>query len=666
MPLLGNTLLLVALAVSTWAILGSVLGARTRSYPLVQSGERAALASWILILICSLTLIWAFVNDRFDLRFVSSFSNRDMPRAYKMTAMWAGQSGSLLLWVAILATFMAVVIVQNQRRNRLLMPYVIATLSAIVTFFLVLLNFSTNPFEVNRILPADGTGMNPLLQNPYMVIHPPTLYLGYVGLAIPYAFAMAALFTGRLDETWIKTTRRWTLFAWFCLGTGILLGGYWAYLELGWGGYWAWDPVENAALLPWLTATAFLHSVMIQEKRGMLKVWNAALIIITFCLSIFGTFLTRSGVVSSVHAFTQSGWIGPIFVSFLAAIVLISSAVLIYRLPALKTEQRFESFVSRESAFLFNNLLLVGSAFSVLWGTMFPVVTEAILGEKISVGPPFFNKVNVPIALALIALTGIGPLVAWRRSTPQHLWRSFLYPASGTLATAAILFVAGVSRPLPLMGFAFSAFVIFTVALEFWRGTLARRRTVGTGLAASLAGLVAKNKRRYGGYLVHLGMMVLFIGVTGSQAFQTEKTATLRPGESFDFEGYRLEFTDLTSATTPNMEQVVTTVKVSTGARELTTLRPERRFFHHPEQATSEVDRYTPLGGDLYLVFVDHDPQGGTAIFKAYHNPLIKFVWTGWMICIFGTLVCVLPEWLRATVPARVAVPGESEIARPV
>jgi cytochrome c biogenesis factor len=296
---------------------------------------------------------------------------------------------------------------------------------------------------------------------------------------------------------------------------------------------------------------------------------------------------------------------------------------------------------------------------------VFPVVTEAILGEKITVGPPFFNKVNVPIGLALIVLTGIGPLVAWRRSTPQHLWRSFLYPASGTLATAAILFAAGVDRALPLMGFAFSAFVIFTVALEFWRGTLARRRTVGTGFAASLAGLVAKNKRRYGGYLVHLGMMVLFIGVTGSQAFQTEKTATLHEGEAFDFEGYRLEFTSLTSATTPNMEQVVTTVRVLEDGREVTTLRPERRFFNHPEQATSEVDRYTPLSGDLYLVFVDHDPEGGTAIFKAYYNPLIKFVWTGWMICIFGTLVCVLPGGCARRSP-RGGGPRRDRIARPV
>jgi cytochrome c-type biogenesis protein CcmF len=652
MALFGTWLLLVALVASVWGILASLLGAGVRSAALVESGERAAISCWGLIVGAAITLVAAFLNDRFDIQFVASFSNRDMPWFYKATALWAGQSGSLLLWVAVLATFTTLVILQNQRRNRVLMPWVTAVLMGIVTFFLVLVNFNTNPFETLARVPPDGAGMNPLLQNPYMVIHPPTLYLGYVGMAVPYAFAMASLCSGRLDDAWIRTTRRWTLFAWFFLGSGILLGGYWAYLELGWGGYWAWDPVENAALLPWLTATAFLHSVMIQEKKGMLKVWNLLLIVVTFGLSIFGTFLTRSGVVSSVHAFTQSGWIGPIFVAFLGAVVLVSVGLLLARLPLLKTEHRLESLVSRESTFLFNNLLLVGSAFSVLWGTMFPVVTELFTGNQISVGPPFFNKVNVPIALALIVLTGIGPLIAWRRSTPRQLWRSFLYPVSGTFATAAVLFALGVRRPLPLMGFAFCAFVIFTIVLEFWRGTMARRRNVGTGPLASLVGLVAKNRRRYGGYLVHLGMMVLFIGVAASQAFQTEVTATVRQGESFEFEGYRLEFATVAQARTPNLEQMVTAVRVFAGDRQVDVLRPERRFYHHPEQTTSEVDRHTPLHGDLYLVLIDYNPADGAAIFKAYSNPLVKFVWIGWMIVIFGTGVAVLPEFQAATVRA--------------
>ncbi|MGD8376854.1 MAG: heme lyase CcmF/NrfE family subunit [Acidobacteriota bacterium] len=661
MAFFGSTLLLIALVAAVWSILASVLGAGTRSASLVQSGERAAIAAWGLIVTAAGALVWAFLNDRYDIKFVASFSNRHMDWYYKATALWAGQAGSLLLWVAILATFTVVVILQNQRRNRVLMPWVTATLSSIVTFFLVLINFNTNPFETLPGVPADGNGMNPLLQNPYMVIHPPMLYLGYVGMAVPYAFAMAALFSGRLDDTWIRTTRRWTLFAWFFLGSGILLGGYWAYLELGWGGYWAWDPVENAALLPWLTATAFLHSVMIQEKKGMLKIWNLVLILTTFALSIFGTFLTRSGVVSSVHAFAQSGWIGPIFVGFLGAVVMVSLGFLLYRLPDLKTEHRLESLVSRESTFLFNNLLFVGSAFSVLWGTMFPVVTEFFTGSQITVGPPFFNKVNVPIALALIVLTGIGPLIAWRRSTPKHLWKSFFYPLLGTLITAVVLIVAGVRRPLPLMGFSFSGFVIFTILLEFFRGTMARHRTVGTGYLASLVGLTLKNRRRYGGYLVHLGMMVLFIGITASQAFQTEITANVGEGETFDFDGYTLQFAGLTSTRTPNVERVVSKVHVFKGDRAVDTLHPERRFYSHPEQSTSEVDRYTPWTGDLYLVFIDFDPRANTAIFKAYSNPLVRFVWTGWMIVIFGTGIAVLPQLQPVSV--RVAGPERARAA---
>jgi len=653
MPLFGSILLLVALAVAVWAILASLLGASTRSAPLVNSGERAALACWGLITTCMITLIAAFLNNRYDMQFVASFSNRDMKWYYKLTALWAGQSGSLLLWVAILATFTTIVIVQNQRRNRMLMPYVTATLMAIVTFFLVLLNFNTNPFETLGFTPVDGSGMNPLLQNPYMVIHPPTLYLGYIGLAIPFAFAIAAMLSGRLDDAWIKTTRRWTLFAWFFLGSGILLGGYWAYLELGWGGYWAWDPVENAALLPWLTATAYLHSVIIQEKKGMLRIWNIVLILVTFGLSIFGTFLTRSGVVSSVHAFTQSGWIGPIFLIFLVVVGVFSFGLLIYRLPMLKSDQRIDSIVSRESAFLFNNLLFVGSAFSVLWGTMFPVLSEAFTGSKITVGPPFFNKVNVPIALGLILLTGIGPLVAWRRSTPRFLWKSFFYPVLGTLATALVLFVWGVRSPLPLAAFSFCGFVIFTIFIEFYRGTMARRRNVGTSIAASFIGLVNKNKRRYGGYLVHLGMMVLFIGVTASQAFQTETTASLTRGESFEFGEYSLEFSSLTVVNTPNVERLVSTVAVQQDGRPVATLRPERRFYHQPEQPTSEVDRHTPLKGDLYLVLIDFDAGTGLAIFKAYNNPLVKFVWLGWMVVIVGTAVGFLPEWRPASARAR-------------
>ncbi len=660
MALFGSVLLLAAFVASIWAVAASLLGGYSRSSRLVESGERAAITTWGLLILCAATVVTAFLQDRFELRFVAGFSNRDMPWFYKLTALWAGQSGSLLLWVSVLATFVVVVILQNQRRNRVLMPYATATLMAIVAFFTVLLNFSSNPFETLRIIPADGNGMNPLLQNPYMVIHPPILYLGYVGMAVPFAFALSALMSGHLDDRWIQVTRRWTLFGWFFLGSGILLGGYWAYLELGWGGYWAWDPVENAALMPWITGTAFLHSVMIQEKRGMLKIWNLLLVIITFGLSIFGTFLTRSGVVSSVHAFTQSGWIGPIFIIFLGVAMALSVGLLLFRLPQLRTEHRLDSLLSRESAFLFNNLLLVGSAFSVLWGTMFPVVTELFTGTQITVGPPFFNKVNIPIALALILLTGVGPLIAWRRTTPGYLLRNFLYPGIGTLLTATALFALGVTSPLPLAAFAFCTFVIFTIMLEFYRGTLARRRNVGSGYLVSFLGLIEKNKPRYGGYLVHLGMMVLFIGVAASSAFQTEITASVAQGDSFELGAYRMQFMNTLSERTANLEQVTTRVKVWKGDEHVDTLYPQRRFYQHPEQATTEVDRYTPMQGDLYLIFIDYNPQDGKAVFKAFHNPLIRFVWLGWMVVILGTGVAILPEgqWFSARIRVREPVPG--------
>ncbi|MCI0657659.1 MAG: cytochrome c biogenesis protein CcsA, partial [Acidobacteria bacterium] len=467
MPQFGSLCLILALFASAWSLVSCALGALTRSRSLISSGERSSLATTAVLGVASSALCVLFLKDRFDVEYVASYSSRAMPALFKVAAFWGGHAGSLLLWILVLSIFSAIVIVQNRHQNRGLIPYVVATLSGITVFFLVLLNFTSNPFDLLGFTPPDGKGLNPQLQTPLMAIHPPCLYLGYVGVAVPYAFAMAALLSGRVGDVWIRTTRRWTLFAWLFLGVGLLLGGYWAYIELGWGGYWAWDPVENAALMPWLTATAFLHSVMIQEKKRMLKVWNMSLIILTFVLSIFGTFLTRSGVISSVHAFAKSG-VGTVLAIFLGTVITFSVTVLVWRLPRLQSEGRLDSFVSRESSFLFNNLLLVGICFAVFWGTIFPVLSEAVRGVKITVGPPFFNTVNFPLAMALLALTGICPLIAWRRASANHLMRVFLYPASLAMVVFALLLAFGVRELSPLVAFSLCAFVLGTMFYEFY------------------------------------------------------------------------------------------------------------------------------------------------------------------------------------------------------
>jgi cytochrome c-type biogenesis protein CcmF len=639
----GTLCLLVALAASGWAVIASYNGWRAASGELVLSAERAVYAASGLVALAVVCLESCILTDRFELEYVASYSNRALPVPYKLAALWAGQSGSILFWLFILCCYAAGITFLNRRRNRPLMPIVVTTLAVVMTFFLVLVNFMSRPFVHLAFTPVDGNGMNPQLQNPFMAIHPPCLYLGYVGLTVPFAFAIAALATGSLGDAWFRSTRRWTIFSWFFLGTGVLLGGWWAYVELGWGGYWAWDPVENASLIPWLTCTAFLHSVMIEERKKMLRVWNLSLVIMSFLLAILGTFITRSGVISSVHSFTKSE-IGPVFAGFLGLSVVVSIGLLLYRLPLLRSEHRLDSFVSRESSFLFNNLLLVGAAFAVLWGTLFPILSEAVRGVKITVGPPFFNAVMVPIAFGLVTLAGICPVIAWRRASPRRLLEKLQVPLWALAGGAAALLAAGVRDPYAVVSFALAVFVIAATVMEFYWGTRSRRRVTGQSHAAAFLSLVDRNKRRYGGFTVHLGFMLIVIGITGSSAFKQEATASLLRGESFSVGGYSMRFEDVVREDTPNHEFMGARVTVSRDGRTVGTLVPGQNFYKTGQDPSTEVDIRYSLRDDLYLILTGFNPQDGRATFKAYLNPLINWIWIGGGVLILGAWFAMLPD----------------------
>jgi cytochrome c-type biogenesis protein CcmF len=657
----GALALAVAGVLALYATVISLAGVYWRKRDFVASAEHAALAVWGLTVIAVAALLHALATHDFNIEYVAHYSSSTLPLQYTVAALWGGQAGSLLFWTLLLTSMAAVVLLQNRYRNRELMPYVTAVLMLVALFFLVMLNFVTPPFERLAFTPAEGQDLNPLLQNYWMTIHPPALYTGFVGCAIPFAFAMAALATGKLDDVWIRTTRRWTLLAWFFLSLGNLFGAQWAYLVLGWGGYWAWDPVENAAFMPWLTCTAFLHSVMIQEKKNMLKVWNMVLVILTFLLTIFGTFLTRSGVISSVHSFTQSG-LGPYFVGFLGVMIVLSVGMLLWRLPLLRSENELDSMLSRESAFLLNNLVLVGIAFAVFWGTVFPVISEAVRGIKITVGPPFFNKVNTPLGLILLFLTGVGPLIAWRRASAKHLRRNFLMPALLGLAGGAVLFVAGYRHYYAVLSFSLCIFVLATVATEFYRGIRARQAMMGEAPLTALAHLIGKNRRRYGGYIIHVGIVMMFLAITGTSAFKEEKQITVKPGESFPMGGYTLRYDGVTPSETPHIAFLRANIAVLDGSgRQIDTLRPEKRFYKKPQQPTTEVAIRSTLGADLYLVLGSFDEPTRMATIQAYVNPLVSFLWWGGIVLAIGTGVTIWPARVRAAAPAY--VPGVRDSA---
>jgi len=659
----GPLSLHLALVLSVYALAASLAGAWTGRRDVVASGEHALLAVWGCTIVATGTLLHALVLRDFRIEYVAAYSSSTLPLYYTVAALWGGQKGSLLFWLLILTSFSAVVLLQNRERNRELMPYVTAVLTTIAGFFLMLVVFITPPFETLAVPAMEGRDLNPLLQNYWMTIHPPALYLGFVGMSVPFAFAMAALATGRLGDAWIRTTRRWTLLAWFFLSLGNLFGALWAYEVLGWGGYWAWDPVENAAFMPWLTGTAYLHSVMIQEKKNMLKVWNMWLVILTFSLTIFGTFLTRSGVISSVHSFTQSG-LGPFFLVFLAIIVSVAVGLLIWRLPLLRSENELDSLLSRESAFLFQNLLLVGIAFAVFWGTMFPVISEWVRGVKITVGPPFFNKVNAPLGLALLFLMGVGPIIAWRRATWSSVRRAFAWPALTGLVGGLTTVALGAHGVWALVSFSLMFFVLATIVAEFYRGMRARQAMMGEPALTALLRLTAKNKRRYGGYVIHLGIVMIFAAITGTALFRIEKQVTLNPGDTFEVGSYTLQYNGIEERDTPHIAYLAANVGVFRDGVQIDTLKPEKRFYKKPEQPTTEVAIRSTLGADLYLVLGSYDAETRLATIIGYLNPLIGFLYWGGITLALGTGIVMWPLPAAAREPAAVTRPTAREGAR--
>ncbi|MBI2845289.1 MAG: heme lyase CcmF/NrfE family subunit [Chloroflexi bacterium] len=639
---LGNIALFLALGLSFYSALAAILGTRWSRPELVDSARNGVYAVAALVSISIFFLLYALVTRDFQVEYVASTTSRALPLLYTISALWGGQEGSLLFWAWLLAVMSGIAVFQNRDRNQELMPYVMAVLMAITFFFLLVMASVANPFYRLDFVPADGLGMNPLLQNHWMLSHPVALYLGFVGFSIPFAFAAAALLSGRLRDTWIRSTRRWTLFSWLLLSLGIGMGAQWAYSELGWGGYWGWDPVENASFLPWLTSTAFLHSVMIQERRGMLKVWNLILIGLTFLLAVFGTFLTRSGILQSVHAFAL-GKVGPFFFAFLGITILVFIFLIFKRRNLLKSEHQLESLVSRESSFLLNNLLFMGVTFAIFWGTIFPLLSEAITGEKITVGPPFFNQVTGPQFLALVVLAGIGPLLAWRRTSHEKLVRNFFPAITMAILYALLLYLFGVRDLLAIFGFAAAVFLAASIISEFWWGVLARREMTGEGWVRALVSLISRNRRRYGGYIVHLGIVLIAVGITGSTFFKTEAEAHLAPGELVTVKDYTLHFAGLYDYSTPSHYVLAGAMVVSQGDKMLGIMSPEKNFHPGDWPSTTEAAIRSTPKEDLYLVLAGWE-EDGSATFKITINPMMMWLWTGWGVLILGTLVAAWPE----------------------
>jgi len=647
---LGSLAILLAFCAAIYATVASVLGRLKHKPFLIVSGERAVYAIWVLITIASGILVYSIMTGDFRFAYVAEHSNKSMPLLYKFTAWWGGQEGSLLLWSWLLSTYAAVVTFTNRRRHRDFMPYVIAVLTTVQTFFLLLNNFIANPFQMlaqDKLIIAvpDGNGLSPLLQYPAMAIHPPMLYLGYVGFVVPFAFAIGSLITRQAGEGWIHTTRRWTLVTWLFQSTGIMLGAAWAYHVLGWGGYWGWDPVENASLLPWLSGTAFLHSVMMQEKKGMMKVWNIVLISTTFFLCILGTFLTRSGVVQSVHAFARSE-IGKYFVSFMALGIAATVYLILDRLDYLKSESQLESVVSRESSFLFNNLILLASCFAVLWGTLFPVISEYATGDKISLDADWYNRLMVPIGLFLLFLTGVGPLFAWRRTSVDSLRRNFQWPGAAAVVLIGALLAAGVRNFYALIAFGFCLFVALTVLIEFYKGGKSIAAKNEMNLVRGLIELTHRNTRRYGGYLVHMGIVLMFIGFTG-HAFNQNEVKELNKGDTMQVGRYQLRMVNLQQGQNENYAWHRATMQVSKDGKDLGVLEPEKRFYLASKEGTSEVGIRQRPNEDLYLNFAGMSDDNMRAVIQAYVFPLVSWIWVGGLVLIGGTLVCLVPAKIK-------------------
>ena len=663
MASLGQICIVGAFGLALYAIVSSIVGVRARSRELVASGSHAAWAVTGLITAASVTLLVALAVHDFSLRYVWEHSSRAMSLDLVLAAFYSGQQGSLLYWAWTLSIFAAIVFWQQRKPgpHRLFMPYVVAVLMVIEAFMTLLLGFVASPFEALPRPPADGVGLNPLLYDEGMRIHPPMLLAGLMSWSVPFAFAIAALATGKLGNEWVALSRRYAMVAWVILGLGNVLGAWWAYHVLGWGGYWGWDPVENVALMPWLVGTAFIHSIQMQERRGMLKAWNILLIMVAFFLSIFGTFVVRSGILASVHAFAVSP-IGPFFLSFLALTIVGSLGLFFWRLPKLKSENQLDSLLSRESSFLINNLLFLGIVFAIFWGTIYPLVAEALADQKVSVGPPYFKQVAGPLLGAVLLLMGIGPLMPWRRASPEHLRNNFLMPVAGTVIGLAILLILGVRDPFAVLGFGLCLFVLGTILQEFVRGALARHRATGESYTAALGNLVRRNNRRYGGYVVHLAILLIGAGAVGSQVYQQQAQATLAPGQSVRLAGYTITASGIQTNLEPG-------VKVIQGVLDVNgeDLRPAKQYFDNfPQQPSTRVGlRSTPFE-DLYVVLGGWEGDGPTAkvSLAVFVNPLVSWIWAGGVLLLLGTLVTLWPAAVISARRVRARVPEGAVGAR--
>src|SRR5215210_7826529 len=652
MTVLGEFALWAALLLGLWCVTIAFTGLWQHRPELSRSVVRSVYAVCGCLLVASISLWKGLVSHDFNIEYVASYTSRNLPPYYIFSAFWAGQKGSLLFWGVVLSLFASAAQLLTPRRYAHLMPYVAGVTSAVIAFFVSVMIFAANPFERLGFTPADGRGLNPQLQNVGMVIHPPMLYLGYISITIPFAFAVAALLSRRLDVGWIHAIRKWTLLSWLFLSIGITLGMWWAYVELGWGGYWAWDPVENASFLPWLTMTAFLHSVMIQEKRGMMKRW-------------------KFGVIASVHSFTQSN-VGYFFLSFLVVICVLAFTLLYTRWPLLEADARLESMVSREAAFLFNNLLFVGIAFSVLWGTLFPILSELVKGTKITVGPPFFNRVNVPLGLLLLGLTGVGPLIAWRKASTANLKRQFIAPLSAGVITLVALLAAGVRDLYAVMALALAGFVAGTIVQEFYRGIRARRRMHGEPVPLAFARLIGRNRRRYGGYLVHAGIVIYFVAFAG-MAFKRQREATLKPGESIEMQspfGHSYRFTHLGISQYEALNRIVSaaTVEVTKDGRRAGLMTSEKRqhvdSFKRPTfEPSTEVAIRSGLQEDVYIVFAGAVNGTEEAVYRFNLNPLVWWVWFGGLVLVLGGLVTMWPGGGPVMTGPRRAHPDSYQVA---
>ena len=629
-----------ALVFCTGAAALFTLGAWKRSDRLSTAGRRAMTVCFAFTALASVALVTALAANDFSLEYVVKYSSRSLESAYLLGAFWGGMEGSLLFWTLLLTGFSAIALRRVRGADPQLVSGAGAVLAGIGIFFLVLLTLPASPFVEMASIPTDGSGLNPLLQSPGMIVHPPLLYTGFVGFSIPFAFAVSALASKRLDSSWFTSTRRWTLFAWSALSLGIVVGGAWAYTELGWGGYWAWDPVENASFLPWLTATAYLHSVIIQEKRQMLKVWNVSLILMTYALAIFGTFLTRSGILSSIHTFSQSP-IGKWFLPLLAFLVLGGVGIVLARLNHLRSENRFDALVSRETAFLANNVLFVAAAFTVLWGTIYPIIAEVSSGVRMSIGPPFFNSVFIPLGLALLGLTGIGPLISWRRMSKGAFMRLVRVPIlAGALVIVALFTLVGVRSLGALLAFGLCAFTATAILGEFTRGSRVYRTRHSYPLLHSITATIHRDRRRYGGYIVHLGVVLIVLGLGGA-TFRTERTGLLQEGESLQVGKYTLTYADRLQSSTDEKQINTAVIAVSSGGEPAGFMYPQRNYHLAQQQPQSETAIRTGPIEDLYLVVTSFDTDGGAAL-RAFVNPLTWWIWAGTAVMLGGMSVLLL------------------------